>query len=582
MIVIAHNAVHAKIVNAPKEAMLEVHRVLSYRVEGAEHMAAFSSGSWAGRSSFFQWSTNAPEGIFPTGFVRLVVEALRAKGFECVVKRKPLPEPLGPERPMVDAFGYTPRYDYQPETIDRLVRHGNITVQVATGGGKSRIARMAYKRIARPTLFLTTRGILLYQMKEAVEGMGEEVAVFGDGEWGIPYTKPDGKEGRRITKFCVGMVQTLAQRLEVRSVDADYHSLRLRRAKDLAKKLEGVKKQLAADKVALAIRGQRIESFIENYEAQFDETVDRAELQRKIDKHERLRLATIEILKRFELVIAEEAHEVSGNSFYDVMCACPNAHYRMALTATPFMKDDEEANMKLLAACGPVAIRITEQMLIDRGILARPYFKYLKIGEEHRPKGLARSTPYAPAVERGIVYFDFRNKMLCAELLRARQYGLNGMILVQRKDHGDEFVRILGGAGAKVLFIQGEDNQKERKAALASLASGEIDFLVGTTIMDVGVDVPSIGVIALAGGGKAEVALRQRIGRGLREKKGLTWDGRPMPNVAFIVDVYDELNNHLKAHCAERQAIVKGTPGFAENIVKEFDYEGLGLTRKAA
>lgn len=238
--------------------------------------------------------------------------------------------------------------------------------------------------------------------------------------------------------------------------------------------------------------------------------------------------------------------------------------------------------MKLLAACGPVAIRITEQMLIDRGILARPYFKYLKIGEEHRPKGLARSTPYAPAVERGIVYFDFRNKMLCAELLRARQYGLNGMILVQRKDHGDEFVRILGGAGAKVLFIQGEDNQKERKAALASLASGEIDFLVGTTIMDVGVDVPSIGVIALAGGGKAEVALRQRIGRGLREKKGLTWDGRPMPNVAFIVDVYDELNNHLKAHCAERQAIVKGTPGFAENIVKEFDYEGLGLTRKAA
>ena len=48
------------------------------------------------------------------------------------------------------------------------------------------------------------------------------------------------------------------------------------------------------------------------------------------------------------------------------------------------------------------------------------------------------------------------------------------------------------------------------------------------------------------------------------------------------MDVYDELNNHLKAHCAERQAIVKGTPGFAENIVKEFDYEGLGLTRKAA
>ena len=329
-------------------------------------------------------------------------------------------------------------------------------------------------------------------------------------------------------------------------------------------------------------RGKRCTDFIETYEAQFDEEVDRAEITRKVDKHERLRMATIQILQRFELVIAEEAHEVSGNSFYDVMCACSNAHYRMALTATPFMKDDEEANMKLLAACGPVAIRISEQMLIDRGILAKPYFKYLKIGEEHRPKGLARSTPYQPAVERGIVNFDYRNKALCAELLRARSYGLNGLVLVQRKDHGDIFVDMLTRAGAKAMFIQGEDNQKERQAALAALGSGEIDVLVGTTIMDVGVDVPSIGIIVLAGGGKAEVALRQRIGRGLREKKGQTWFGTPMPNVAFIVDVYDELNNHLKGHAAERQAIVKGTPGFAENIVRDFDYVGLGLTKKVA
>lgn len=582
MILIAHNAVAAKVVGAPKAALLEIHRLLSYRVEGAEHMASFATGGWNGRSSFFNWAEGKEEGTFPTGFVRMVVDGLRKAGHECMVKAKPLPAPLGPERPVVDPFGYTARYDYQPETIDRLVRHGNITVQVATGGGKSRIARMAYKRIERPTLFLTTRGILLHQMKKAVEVMGEEVAVLGDGDWGIPYTKPDGSEGRRITKFVVGMVQTLAQRLERKSVEVEYHALQLRRAKDLSKKLEKFKTGLKDSKVPLPERGKRCTDFIELYEAQFDEEVDRAEITRKVDKHERLRLATIQILQRFELVIAEEAHEVSGNSFYDVMCACSNAHYRMALTATPFMKDDEEANMKLLAACGPVAIRISEQMLIERGILAKPYFKYLKIGEEHRPKGLARSTPYQPAVERGIVNFDYRNKALCAELLRARSYGLNGLVLVQRKDHGDIFVEMLTRAGAKAMFIQGEDNQKERQAALAALGSGEIDVLVGTTIMDVGVDVPSIGIIVLAGGGKAEVALRQRIGRGLREKKGQTWFGTPMPNVAFIVDVYDELNNHLKGHAAERQAVVKSTPGFAENIVRDFDFAGLGLTKKAA
>lgn len=555
--------------------MLEIHRLLSYRVAGADHMESVQGGGWNGRSSFFKWSLNAPEGTFPTGFVRLVIEGLRAKGHQVMVRAKPLPEPLGPERPAVDAFGYTPRYDYQPATIDLLVRHGNITVQVATGGGKSRIARMAYKRIHRPTLFLTTRGLLMHQMKEAVEDMGEEVAVFGDGEWGIPYTKPDGSPGRRITKFCVGMVQTLAQRLEIRSVDADYAALQLRRAKDLQKKLEAYKKTLKDNQVPLATRGTKITEFIDRYEAQFDEAADRQQLAVKVDKHMRLRLVTIEILKRFELVIAEEAHEISGQSFYKVMEACTNAHYRMALTATPFMKDDEEANLMLLAACGPVAIQISEEMLIQRGILAKPYFKFLKLPEERRPKGLARSTPYQPAVERGIVGFEYRNKLITAELLRAKRYGLNAMVLVQRTDHGDILQNMLEHAGLRVAFIQGENNQKERKAALAALGRGEIDVLIGTNILDVGVDVPSVGMIVIAGGGKAEVQYRQRIGRGLREKK-------IGPNVAFIIDVYDELNNHLKAHAGERQAIIKGTPGFAENIVADFDFAGLGLTKIGA
>ena len=576
MILIAHNAVHAKVVGAPKDAMIEIHRLLSYRVEGAEHMASFAAGTWSGRSSFFSWSGDKSEGVFPTGFVRLVVDGLRKVGHEVMVKAKPLPEPLGPERPTVDSFGYIDRYDYQPAAVDALIRHGNITVQVATGGGKSRIARMAYKRIDRPTLFLTTRGLLMYQMKEAVEGMGEEVAVLGDGEWGIPYKKADGTEGRRITKFVVAMVQTLAQRLERKSVEAEYQALQLRRARDLAKKIEKLRADLKKDGVKLPVIGQRVNDFIDRYEAAFDRDTDIAELEPKVARHERLRLATIDILKRFELVIAEEAHEVSGNSFYDVMCACANAHYRMALTATPFMKDDEEANMKLLAACGPVAIRISEEMLIERGILARPYFKFLKVGEDKRPPRLARSTPYAQAVDRGIVNFDYRNKLIVAELLRARAWGLNGMVLVQRKEHGDVFVKILQGAGARVVFIQGEDNQRERKAALAQLGRREIDFLVGTNILDVGVDVPSVGIIAIAGGGKAEVQYRQRIGRGLREKK----DGGP--NVALIVDVYDELNNHLRSHSGERQAIIKSTPGFAENIVRDFDYAALGFTKRAA
>jgi superfamily II DNA or RNA helicase len=513
---IAHNAVMAQLVDADEAAKLEVHRLLSYRVEGAEHSMAFQSGGWNGRSSFFAFDA----GTFPTGFVRLVAAGLRKFGREVQIVSKPRPEPLGPERPVVDDFGYEERYDYQPAAVDQVVRHGNVTAQVATGGGKSRIARMAYLRIARPTLFITTRSILLYQMKDSVEEMtGKPVAVLGDGEWGIPYTKPDGSEGRKLTHFAVGMVQTLAQRL-----------------------------------------------------AKPDPTADAKEQQAQA----RRRAQTLEVLSKFEFVIAEEAHEVSGDSFYDVVQACRNAHYRLALTATPFMKTDEAANMKLLAAIGPIGIRISEQLLIERGILARPYFKFLKMPVMHKPKRLYRTTGWQSAYKFGIVENEYRNKALCAEVMRGARYGLNAMMLVQHKMHGAILEDMLVKVGMRAKFIWGDSSKKERAVALKALGTGELQVLIGSTILDVGVDVPSVGMILLAGGGKAEVGTRQRIGRGLREKRN------GGPNVAFIVDVEDDHNTHLREHARMRRSIIESTPGFVEGIVDDFNFALLGLERKAA
>jgi superfamily II DNA or RNA helicase len=573
MIQIASNATDARLLNAPKDALLEVHRLLSYKVQGSEHMAAFQSGNWGGRSSFF----NFDKAHFPAGFVDLVARGLRKLGHEVQLLAKPRPEPLGPERPVVSAFGYSERYDYQPLTVDKLIQHGKMVAQVATGGGKSIIARIAYKRIDRPTLFLTTRGILMHQMRKAVvEEMREEVAVLGDGEWGIPYTRPDGTKGRRLTKFCVGMVQTLSQRLEVMTVEGELLALNQRRAAAVAKAVQAARAKLQKDGMLPHLIGQEVNRVVATMGARLPSPkLDRSQIETKVAKHERIREGTLKFLERFELVIAEEAHELSGTGFYTVMAACKNAHYRLALTATPFMKDDEEANMRLLAACGPVAIKISEQMLIERGILAKPYFKFLKLDEARKPKSLFRSTPWQKAYATGIVTNEYRNKLMCAEVLRAMRYGLNAMMLVQYKAHGEILRAMLTAAGARADFIDGDSSQEERQDCLNRLGRGDLDVLIGSTILDVGVDVPSIGMIVLAGGGKAEVALRQRIGRGLREKKR-------GPNVALIVDVYDEFNNHTKGHSAERQAIIKATPGFAENIVRDFDYVALGFDKRAA
>lgn len=501
IIKIGFNPVVAKLYDADDNAKVIVSTLLSYHVDGYEFTDAFKSHRWDGRSNFFNWGP----ATFPRGFVDDVEQALASRGYTVQRICHPLPEPLGPQVPKVDAFGESPRYDYQMETVRRLLKRGCMIAQIATGGGKSRIARLATARINRPTLFITTRKALLRQMERGYRDSGFSVGVMGDGEW-----EPD-------PMVNVAMVQTLMARLVMPE--------------------EG-------DNSAAAMRQHRI------------------------------RTKTIAYLQTAEFIIGEEAHEAGGNSYYEILQHCKKAAYRLALTATPFMRDSEESNMRLKAAFGAIGIKVSEKLLIDRGILARPIFKFL--GSACPPR-LRKGTGYQRAVELGIVENHFRNTDIVKEVHRAAQFGLTSMILVMRKQHGEFLLDLLKKAGLRAEYIHGDKNQEARDAALGRLERGDIDCLIGTNILDVGVDVPAVGLVVLAGGGKAEVAMRQRIGRGLREKK-------KGPNVCFVIDCQDQHNTHLRKHAYSRRQIVEQTPGFAENILADnddFDFEALGFRRNA-
>lgn len=566
IVTIAYDAVNAILHKPSTEAKLEVQSALSYLVDGAEDSVAFKQHRWDGRSSFFDFAKCS----FPAGFVTFVSQRLKKAGFEVKLARKPLPAPLGPVRPVVDSYGYDPRYDYQPEVMDCLVRHGQIIAQVATGGGKSRIAMLCQARINRPTLFLTTRSILMYQMKDAFETNGVACSVIGDGNFG--HTNEKGQLS--IKKMTVGMVQTLAAKLEETTLEKEFQILYDNVVKKHEKEIADTKKQLvkvgkveSEIKKVLAALALRHEKELEDKAA-----VMQLKAEAKFKEKSLVRQQTIKLLELFEFVILEEAHEASGNSYYEIMRHCKNAHYRLALTGTPFMRESQESNMRLMACSGPVAIKVSEKMLIDRGILAKPYFKIVEL--QKKPAKLHSVTPWQAAYRLGVVENEERNNAICMEILKARAYGMTAMVLVQHTAHGDKLLKLFEDMGIRARFIRGEDDQPERKSALRDLANNHIDALIGTTILDVGVDVPAVGLIMLAGGGKAEVALRQRIGRGLRAKKS-------GPNVAFIIDFTDQYNTTLKSHAKQRLQIIKDTQGFGENIVEKFEYEKLGFSKVA-
>ncbi|CDT52903.1 putative helicase [Vibrio coralliirubri] len=560
---IAHNAVHARLIKPSREVRLLVSDMLSFKVDGADFV---STTSWDGSSSFYAMKTDS----FPAGFVRLVKRKLELSGHKTQVVSKAAPEPLG--ETLLAPPGWEPdeRYSYQAETVRRLISLRAMIARVATGGGKSIICQLAYLKIKRPTLFVTTRKSLMYQMAEGFEEIsGLRSGIIGDGQF-----KP--------AHITCATVDTLVSRLEVTTADT-YLTKRLEAIEEEAYKASknALKRaklpssdniiRTAPDSVKEHVRIVK-QAAINAVRSQYPKEALWKEAVAKSERQNKRRLETIEFLKTIEFAVLEEAHEVSGNGYYDIMSHCTNAHYRLALTATPFLKDSQEANMRLMACTGPIGIHVSEKDLIDKGILATPYFKYIAI---NKVAGVNRGTPWQRAYKSGVVDNISRNTHIANECKRAKSYGLPAMVLVQHKEHGKKLESLISKSGLKVSFIFGDHVQEERKEALTALKNGHIDVLIGSTILDVGVDCPAVGLVVLAGGGKAEVNLRQRIGRGLRAKK-------MGPNVCFVVDFMDTGNNHLIKHSRMRREIVEDTPGFVEGIVTgDFNYEKVGFSKVA-
>lgn len=73
-------------------------------------------------------------------------------------------------------------------------------------------------------------------------------------------------------------------------------------------------------------------------------------------------------------------------------------------------------------------------------------------------------------------------------------------------------------SGLRVGTITGKDDAKERRATMSAFAAGDLDVLVATTVIEVGVNVPNATVMVITGGERFGLAqlhqLRGRVGRG--------------------------------------------------------------------
>lgn len=356
-------------------------------------------------------------------------------------------------------------------------------IRVATGGGKTEIAIAMYEMTGVPTLFLVHTKDLLSQTINRFKMYGITAGKIGDGKFDTNHN------------VIVCTMQTLDSILK-------------------RGQWQPVKRSKYKDK-----SGRWKYKIIPEHhptDAQIEKLMKLAD-----------------IFETTEQVFFDEAHIMAanidkGNTFIKIANMLPNAYMRWGLTATPFMRD-EYSNRLLKGVTGDLLCDISNQVLIDKGYLTRPIVKI----DLNQPKRLPiKIRDWNSVYEKGIVLNNDRNTRI---VQHAKNELSPCLILTNLVSHANELHRL-----SNFPVISGETPLYEREETAHKLKTGQIKTVIANKVWDVGVDIPELRTVILAGGGKSQVQALQRIGRSLRLAKG--------KQVATIIDFDDTHHRFLKAH----------------------------------
>jgi superfamily II DNA or RNA helicase len=265
--------------------------------------------------------------------------------------------------------------------------------------------------------------------------------------------------------------------------------------------------------------------------------------------------ATLEYLKRFKFIIYDECQELP-ESAQTVLDQCP-AIFRLFLSGTPFTRDKHH-DLRLLGFSGRILAKVSNEYLIENGYSAEPHVIYLPV--QHATKLNRYETDYGRAYKQQIVHNESRNDMI-AQLVHALvNIGEDPVIMVNQKEHARILVSKIRNYSTSCELYTGDQDTNERRKQLNAFSNDDIDAIVANQVLDVGISIPDITVLIIAGGGKKLTTNLQRAGRGLRKKKHR--------NVLFIIDIQDDLL-YMKGQSNQRREIWRTQRGFLYHEVKD-------------
>ena len=262
-------------------------------------------------------------------------------------------------------------------------------------------------------------------------------------------------------------------------------------------------------------------------------------------------------------IVCDEVHFAGADSYWKVVTKCNNARLRIGMTGT-IDKSQNIKTKRIKALFGSLLINISNKQMITRGVSAKPHI----IGVPcYEPKDLdvtvesllqkehSNVSPdlrrYQLAYKYGVIGNEARNRLI-AELAYKSSLKIGDktvLIIVNSLEQGDNICEQLDKLHANYEYIRGEDNNEIREQALSNVKQGKTNILLGTSIINTGIDIPNFKVLIEASAGKSYISLLQRIGRILRVQKDKM--------DVYVFDIVDKTSTSLWKHAERRFHIYK-------------------------
>jgi superfamily II DNA or RNA helicase len=241
--------------------------------------------------------------------------------------------------------------------------------------------------------------------------------------------------------------------------------------------------------------------------------------------------------------VVQNCHHVSCKTIQAILNNSFKARMRFGGSASPWRDDGLDI---LIEACfGRRLCSVDASFLIEQGYLVKPCIMF-----NHFKSNFGTTENFNTHYTKYIVENQIRNEWIGKRAKFHVDKGRTTIILVKWTRHAELLAELI--PGAEILTSTGDFKKSplKRKAVLDRLRSKSLMCVIGTSLLDEGVDVPSAEVGIFAGTGKSSTRALQRVGRFIRkDKNNLAKDG------AFIEEFYDH-TMYLADHAKARKAIL--------------------------